>query len=206
LFGELTNNGLSGPVNPIYDGSGTGSAPSVCGGGYGNLLGQIFRRNYPNYSIGFSLNIPLRNRAAQADYVTDLLQLRQAKLELQRERNQMTVDVKNAVVSLQQARRRYQTAASKRKLAEDNLTAQQNLFKYGAVTDTTQLIAAQRDLADEQGSELQAMANYTHARIAFDEALGTTLETFHISAREVTSGEMGTVSRLPVSVIGGEER
>ena len=36
-------------------------------GGYGNLLAQIARRNFPNYAAGFSLNITIRNRAAQAD-------------------------------------------------------------------------------------------------------------------------------------------
>ena len=55
-------------------------------GGYGNLLAQIARRNYPNYSAGFSLNIPLRNRAAQSDYVTSLLEIRQNELQPAEER------------------------------------------------------------------------------------------------------------------------
>ena len=62
-FAEMTNNGLTGDLTAL------GAAQPGIGylaGGYGNLLGQIFRRNYPNYSAGFSLNIPLRNRAAQA--------------------------------------------------------------------------------------------------------------------------------------------
>ena len=33
-------------------------------------MSQLFGRNFPDYSAGFSLNIPLRNRAAQADYTT----------------------------------------------------------------------------------------------------------------------------------------
>ena len=36
-------------------------------GGYGTVLGQLFGRNFPNYSAGISLNISIRNRAAQAD-------------------------------------------------------------------------------------------------------------------------------------------
>ncbi len=66
-FFELTNNGLTGSVNALAPGE---IPPPAFVGGYGNFAGQIFRRNYPNYSAGFSLNIPFRNRAAQADYVS----------------------------------------------------------------------------------------------------------------------------------------
>ena len=67
------------------------------------MLGQIFRRNYPSYSAGLSLNIPLRNRAAQSDYVTQALHLRQSELGLQKAVNQVRVDVQNAVIGLRQA-------------------------------------------------------------------------------------------------------
>src|SRR5262249_20470479 len=77
-FVDLTNNGISGPANPLHTGGATPDPYFV--GGYGNLLGQIVRRNFPNYSAGFSLNIPFRNRLAQADHVTDQLQLRQSEL------------------------------------------------------------------------------------------------------------------------------
>src|SRR5262249_50634528 len=60
-FAELTNNGLSGDLTAI---GALQPAVGYLAGGYGNLLAQIARRNYPNYSAGLSLNIPLRNRAA----------------------------------------------------------------------------------------------------------------------------------------------
>ena len=83
VFAELTNNGGTGPVNPLYNGQSGIPSPYFVGG-TGNLLGQVFGRDFPNYSAGLSLNIPFRNRAAQADYVTDELQLRQAELRMQR--------------------------------------------------------------------------------------------------------------------------
>ncbi len=98
VFAELTNNGLSGSNNYLQPGMQT--ANPFIEGGYGNLLGEIFRRNFPNYSAGLSLSIPLRNRAAQSDYVTSLLELRQSELALQKQRNQVRVDVQNAVIGL----------------------------------------------------------------------------------------------------------
>ena len=68
------------------------AAPLVA---HADLLAQIARRNFPNYSAGFSLNIPLRNRAAQSDYVTSLIEIRQNELSLQKSINQVRVDVQN---------------------------------------------------------------------------------------------------------------
>lgn len=199
-FAEFTNNALSGSINPIYNGS-SGPVDPYFIGGYGNFLGQVFRRDFPNYTVGFSLNIPFRNRAAQADYVTDQLALRQSELQLQRTISQVRVDVKNAVIGLQQARARYEAAASTRELAQQTLEAEQNRFKFGQSTIPL-VVQAQRDLASDQSAETQAMANYTHARIAFDEAVGQTLEVNDVSMAEAESGRVARLSSIPDTLPG----
>jgi len=194
-FVDLTNNGLSGDLNKLYNGS-NGPADPYLLGGYGTLLGQIARRNFPNYAVGFSLNIPFRNRSAQADYVADQLDLRQSELQLQKFASQVRVDVKNAVIGLQQARARYETASATRDLAQQTLAAEQNRFKFGEAT-IAQVVQAQRDLAADQSAEVQAMANYTHAKIAFDESVGQTLEVNHISMGEAIGGQVARPSQIP---------
>jgi outer membrane protein len=198
-FVEFTNNALTGLQSPIYNNC-CGPADSFFTGGYGNLLSQIFHRNFPNYSAGFSLNIPFRNRVAQADYVTDQLNLRQSELQVQRSTNQIRVEVKNAVIGLQQARARYETAVATRVLAEQNLDAEQKRFQYGAVPDTTLVIQAQNDLSNDQTAEIQAMANYTHAKIAFDQSVAQTLEVNHVSMEEAKTGRVARQSAIPESV------
>lgn len=193
-FFELTNNGLSGPLNPASP----FTPPGVFVGGYGNLLGQIFSRDYPNYSAGFSLNIPFRNRVAQADYVADQLALRQSQLQYQKAAAQIRVDVKNGVVGLQQARARYETAVATRSLAQQTLEAEQNRFRFGESTIEA-VVAARRDLANDQSAEVQSMANYTHAKIAFDEAIGQTLDVNHISMQEAEAGRVARESEIPAS-------
>ncbi|MBV8817985.1 MAG: TolC family protein, partial [Acidobacteriaceae bacterium] len=197
-FVELTNNGLTGPVNPIYNGC-CGAPDPYTVGGYGNALAQIFRRNYPSYSAGFSVTIPFRNRQAQADYAIDELQARQTELQLQRSLNQIRVEVTNAVVGLQQARARYETAAATRVLAQQTLDAEQNRFKFGASTIPL-VIQAQTDLALDQSAEVQAMANYTHAKIAFDEAVGQTLDVNRVSLDEAVRGRVARESSIPDSI------
>jgi outer membrane protein len=196
-FAEFTNHGLSGPVNPLYNGFAQPNTFFV--GGDGNVIAQILRRNFPDYSAGFSLNIPLRNRQAQADYVTDELLLRQAQLRMQGLLNQVKVDVKTAAIGLQQARARYQAAVDTRVLAEQNLKNEQQRFQFGA-SSVALVIQAQNDLAANQTIEVQAIANYSHARIALDQALGRTLDVNHVSMDEAISGKVQRESSLPATL------
>jgi outer membrane protein TolC len=198
-FAELTNNGLSGQLTALG-----ALEPGVAylAGGYGNLLAQIARRNFPNYSAGVSLNIPLRNRAAQSDYVTSLLEIRQNELSLQKNINQVRVDVQNAVIGLEQARARFDAAVKARDLQQQTLAADQRKYQLGAGT-VFQVIQDQRDVASAVSAQVQAMANYTHARIAFDEALGTTLETNNVSLDEALAGHISRPSALPENLPAG---
>ena len=203
-FVELTNNGLSGSANPLCSNL-PASQRFLCTpdpylvGGVGNFLGEVFRRNYPSYSAGFSLNIPFRNRAAQADFVADQLSLRQNELGLQKVINQVRQDVRNAVVGLQQARARYEAAVATRKLAEQTLEAEQMRFKFGESSIPT-VVQAENDLANDQSLEIQAMANYTHSRIAFDEAIGQTLQVNQISMDEAIAGQVSRQSSIPAAL------
>jgi outer membrane protein len=201
-FAEFTNHGLAGPANPLYSNC-CGAPNAFFIGGTGNVYAQIFRRNFPDYSAGFSLNIPFRNRAQQADYVTDQLQLRQNELQLQRAVNQVRVDVKTAIIGLQQARARYETAVDTRKLSEQSLAAEQKRFQAG-VGSVAQVIQAQKDLANTQDAEVQSMANYTHAQIFFDAAMGRTLDVNHISFEEALAGHVKRESFLPPTIGGGK--
>jgi outer membrane protein TolC len=192
-FAQLTNNGLTGELTPYGMLAG---APDALIGGYGNLLGQLARRHYPSYSAGFSLNIPLRNRAAQSDYATSLVEIRQNELTLQKNINQIRVDVQNAVIGLEQAKARYEAALKARELAAQTLAADQKRFSLGAAT-AFQVVQDQRDLASAQSAEVQAMANYSHARIAFDQAIGRTLETNGVSVAEAMQGSLTSVISKP---------
>jgi len=201
-FAEFTNNALVGTANPLYDVSTSGPPAPYVLGGYGNLLSQIFQRHFPNYSVGFSLNVQIRNRVAQADYALDQLQVRQNELQLQKEVNQVRVDVKNAVIGLQQARARYETAVATRSLAQQTLDSETNRFKFGEST-IAQVVQTQRDMATAQDAEVQAMANYTHAKIAFDEAVGQTLDSNGVSMQEAAAGRVARESSIPANVPQG---
>ncbi len=196
VFAELTNNGLSGSPNYLNPGS---TGIDYLNGGYTNLLRQVFGRDFPNYSAGLSLSVPLRNRANQADFVTSALELRQNELSLQKAVNQVRVDVQNAVIGLRQARVRYDSAVKARILQQQTLDAEKKKYTLGAST-VFLVVQDQQTLATAESAETQALANYSHAHIAFDQALGTTLDVNAISIAEAYTGKVARQSILPANL------
>jgi outer membrane protein TolC len=197
LIGSLQNNALSGPISSNYLPS-TGLPlqptidPLLVGGG-GNLLSQVFSRNFPNYAIGLQLTVPIRNRVAQADVVRDELQVRQTEVRLQQLNNSVKLEVENALVALQRARASYQAAVETRQLQEEALAAEQERFTVGAST-TFFLIQYQRDLAQARSTEVAVQGIYAKVRAALDRALGTTLLNNNVQLDEAYRGQ---VSRPP---------
>ncbi len=209
VFAELTNNGLSGSTNYLITPQNAASSGYIYPdpyllGGYGNVLGQVFRRNFPNYSAGIQLNIPLRNRIAQSDYVTSALGVRQTELQLQKSVNQVRVDVQNAVIALRQARVRYDSSVKARILQQQTLDADKKKYTLGAAT-VFNVVQDEQTLATAESTETAALATYTHARIAFEQAMGTTLDVNHISMQEAMSGQVAYKSVLPANLPNPEQ-
>ncbi len=161
----------------------------------------MFSRNFPNYQIGLSLNFPLRNRAAQADYATATLQLRQTELNLQKQISQIRVDTQNALIQRQQARAQYDAAVQARILQEKTLDAEQKKFQLGSSTPFF-VIQAQRDLATAEQSEVAALTSYGLAKVQEDQVLGVTLEKNGVSIDEAKTGKVnrGIYPRDPAPV------
>ena len=198
------NNGLAGQVNVLplpadflAGGVTQRRANPAFLGGVGSAWQQIFSRNYPDYSVGFQLSFPIRNRAAQSDVVRDQLSLRQAEIRQRQQLNQVSVDVQNALIALQQARAQYQAAEKSRVLQEQTLDAEQKKYALGASTIFF-VIQAQRDLASAQAAEVSALSAYNRARVQMDLATGQVLKNFDVSIEEALKGRVGRApSALP---------
>jgi outer membrane protein TolC len=191
LVADVTNNGLSGQPNAnfITDGGAENIVNPFFLGGLGNSLGQIFRRNFPDYSIGVQVRIPLRNRTAQADLAASLLEQRQATIRMRQLENSIRVEVQNAVIGLQQARAQHEAARKTRILQEQTLDAEQKKFNLGAST-IFQVVQAQRDLALSRSAEVTAQNNYVKARVDLHRATGDILEDNNVIIEEAYRGQV----------------
>ena len=192
---NLSNNALVGQIStlPTAPGTPVRSVTPFFIGGYDTALGQLFRRNFPNYSATFQLTIPLRNRSAQADAILDQLTVRQREIAIQLLQNQVRVDVQNALIALQQSRAVYAAAIKTRILREQTLDAEQKKLALGAST-IYNVILIQRDLAQSQSDEVNALSSYSKARVQLDSATGQTLNNNNVSIGEAFRG---SVSRPP---------
>lgn len=200
IVASLTNNGLAGSPVAVPASCATNPSSAIClppngffVGGYGSVLNQLFARNFPSYSAGFSLNIPLRNRAAQADLINSDLVLRQQQLGIQRMENQVRVEVQNAMIGLQQARAQYASAVKARILQEQTVDAEQKKLAVGASTSYN-VILTQRDLVTAESNLVVAETAYAKAKVEMDRATGQTLNNNDISLDEAFRG---VVSRPP---------
>jgi outer membrane protein TolC len=200
LVGVVQNNGLSGSVNPLASTNPTGgfvSAPDPGFiGGYGNLLGQIFRRNYPTYAVGIQLTIPVRNRIAQADIARDELQIRQSQIRLQQLRKQARLEVEDALVAVRRSRAAYEAAVQSRMLQEQSLEMEQEKFRVGASTSFF-IVQYQSYLAQARSTEVASKSAYVKARTALDRATGVILDKNNVVFEEALRGR---VSRPPAAL------
>jgi outer membrane protein TolC len=204
---DVRSNALVGSQNtvlgPVSTQTGLIQVPPIADpfflGGYGSILGQLFGRSFPTYSIGLNLVIPLRNRAAQANVATATLNLRQNQLLVQRQINQIRVDVQNALTAVNQARAQYQAAVKGRVLQEQTLDADQKKLALGATT-VYQVIQDQRDLTTAAAAEVTAQATYAGARVQLDVATGSTLADNNVEFEEAKAGHVSRVPSTPPAV------
>jgi outer membrane protein len=181
LIASARNNGLAGDVNPLtLPGAAPHNPDPALVGGYGTALSQLFRRNYPDYGVGLQLTIPIKNRAAEADYARDSLALRQQELRLLQLRKQVHVEIQNVLIALDQARATLEAAEREREYQERSLAAEEEKLAVGAST-TFLVVQYQRDLAQALSAEVTAQAGFVKARAALHRAAGTLLETYGVS-------------------------
>ena len=190
IVGTATNNALAGSVNPdLVSIPGVGEPNPFFVGGLGTALGQIFRRNFPDYGVRFQLNIPLKNRQAQADMTDQLLTRRRLEVQLRQEENRVKAEVAQALVRLEEARSSYKAAEEARVLQEKLLDVEERSFALGNSTNF-QIVQVQQNLAAARIGEINAMTSYVRARAELDFATGQTLEAHNVSIDEAFTGRV----------------
>lgn len=161
--------------------------------GYGSTLNQLVNSTAPDKGIGLQLNIPLRNRAAQAVQIRSELEFRQAQLRLQQIENQVAVEVRNAQFAVQQNRASVDSARAAVELGRQSLDAEQKKYQFGTST-TTLVLQNQSQLATAESTLVNAMVAYEKSKVELDRATGQLLDHYGISIEDAARGQ---VTRLP---------
>ena len=156
---------------------------------------NIFRDDFPNFSYGVTLNMPVRNRTAQGDAARAQLEQRRLQLKLLDAKNQAVWDVNKAVSAVQQARDQFDAATKLVALTREVLEMQQQKFTLTSAT-VEDVITAQRNLAIAEGHIVKARAAYARTLIQYEQATGTLLERNNIEMSDAVDGDVrGTGDR-----------
>ncbi len=187
LVGFYGGSGLAGPLNPIYDTATLGPNVSNVPTDFGGALQNSFNNSSPDYYVGLSLNIPIRNRVAKADQYRSELEYRQAELRMEQLKKQVRIEVRNAQFALDQTGARVQAARKARDLAQRTFEITRKEQELGAGS-SYQTLSAQRDLALAELDLVGAMTTYEKAKVEVDRATGTTLEHNGILIQDAIAG------------------
>ena len=169
--------------------------------GFGDALSSAFHNNFPDYQVSLNVQIPIRNRSAQADNQRAILTQRWLEAQLQQLKNAALLDVRNTYIALTQDRAQVDAASKARELQQQTFDAEQKRYALGAST-VYLVIQTQRDLINAQGTELRALANLAEAKANYERAIGRTLEVNRVTIADAKSGETERETLIPGTLHG----
>ncbi|MBO0726764.1 MAG: TolC family protein [Blastocatellia bacterium] len=181
LYGRINQlSGIAGlPALPIAD---TGATPGALIGGYGQSLSNLFKNDFRSWRVGLNINLPLRNRTAEANYGHSLAEGKQIEAQRQKAEQLIEVEVRNALQAVETARKRVDAAQNSRVNAELQYQSEQRKFDAGQSTNFF-VLDRQNALSSARGRELRALTDYTKAVAELQRALSTTLSSNNVQVK-----------------------
>ncbi|HLM55451.1 MAG TPA: TolC family protein [Pyrinomonadaceae bacterium] len=159
---------------------GTTNVPPNLVGGLSTSLSNLAAQDYPTYRVGVRVELPLRNRTAQANLGRSLAQGRFVENQRAQAEQIVEADVRNATQALRSAEARLAAAAAARSSAEQLYESEQRQFRAG-VTTVFLVLQRQNELLAARGRELQAQTDLNKSIAEFQRATGSTLDANRVS-------------------------
>lgn len=184
LYGIYVGSGAGGTMNAkYYDAAAASDLP----GSYGGALENSLNGSAPEYRVGLSLNVSLRNRVAKADQYRTELEYRQSQVYFEELKKTIRIEVRNAQYALEQGASRVVAARKARDLAQKSFEIMQQEQKLGAGSNQ-QTLAAEHDLAMASSALVTAETAYEKTRVELWRATGSVLEQYAISIADAKAG------------------
>jgi outer membrane protein TolC len=155
---------------------------------YVDALYSIRSREFPSWTVGLSLNMPIGNRTARANAALASTDLELSRTSLALLKQNLQLEVRSAARGVDTAYRSVQAAVKARELAERNLDAERKKFENGMSTSFT-VAQIQNDLTTARTQELLTIASYQKSITGWHTAIGDILPSRGI-----------TINGLPVTL------
>ena len=159
----------------LYETSLVGGASRLLeAGGFPTAMNQLFQFAFPTYSVGVTLDLPLRNRRAAVNLANSIVQKKRDMYELRSLEQEIRLDVLNAITGVELSKAAIQQAAVALDYSQKRLDAEQQKYDLGVSTAFI-VLDAQDDLVQSQADLLQESIGYRQAMVTLLQATGELL-------------------------------
>jgi outer membrane protein len=190
FVGAIGVNGVGGTDQEVLFGDPPAPVPAnpTAVGGYGSALGLLTDGRFYDYLFGATIEIPLDNAQAKADYAQANINFDQSRLSLQRLQESVTLEIKQAVSNLQTDLKSIEATRIARELAEENLRNQQARYDVGLAT-TKDILDFQDQLTRARFAEIEALTRYNIDVAELRRVEGSLLEARNVVVARVSAGD-----------------
>lgn len=184
---------------------GDGFPPPVVGEvrrSYGDLLTDVFGRNFATWRLSVNVNYPIGTSNADASLARSRIEQRQDQTSLRQLELNVATQVRDSGRQLVANSKRVEATRAARVLAERRLEAEEKKFAAGMST-SFEVFQAQRDLAQARSNELRAVLDYNQSQVDFDTVQvaptggGTSFTPSATLPGAVTGAAAGAISGTP---------
>jgi outer membrane protein TolC len=133
-------------------------------------------RDWPSWSVGLALEVPIGNRAANARLDRAALTREQAEARLRALESNAAVRVRNARRDIESTREQIDAARTSRLLSEEQLAAEKERLRNDKST-TFEVLRLESDLTEARRTEIGALVGYLDACVRYDYEVGRILES-----------------------------
>jgi HAE1 family hydrophobic/amphiphilic exporter-1 len=148
-------------------------------GGLGQSLLNVGANRYSNFRVGVQVNLPLRNRTAQAQLGRSLVEGKRISTQREQLEQLIQVDVRNSLQVVRTAQSRLRAAAAAREASEQQYTSEQRRFDAGQST-LFLVLERQTALTNARGNELRAQTDLNKSIAELQRATGNAMQANNV--------------------------
>ena len=190
-YGAAGLGGTTAGIDPVT-GQPTGIVNST---GFPHALNQVFGNNFPSWTVGFTVGVPVTNIGARAEAKRAEYDWAFARTNEEQTRQTIIVQVRKTVRDIDTNAKEIAASRAALDAAAKNLDAERRRYENGMSTNF-QVLQIQQQLSDARVREIQALVGYNKAVSAYHRAVGDLLDVRNIRVDEPQVNEPTLFSRF----------
>lgn len=151
-------------------------------GGYGQSIQNLLANRYNNFKVGVQINLPLRNRTAEAQLGRSLVEGERIATQREQLEQNIQVEVRNSLQAVKSAETRLRAAIATREYNEQQFDSERRKLDAGQST-VFLVLERQTALTTAKGLELKAQTDLNKSIADLQKATGNALSVNSIVVR-----------------------